>query len=83
MTHNIMSEEVYAARGGTVCLNKDCRSENIEGGEVNIDAGACTQDVACNDCHAAWTDTYSLTGFTDLDTSEMFPEGSGGVESAV
>lgn len=71
MTKNIMNEKVYAAMGGCSCVNKDCRSDNIEGGEINIDAGACAQKVHCNDCGAAWEDTYSLTGYTGLDTSEM------------
>lgn len=47
-----------------------CRSTEIEGGFVEIDNGTASQRVSCNDCDAVWTDTYTLTGYTELETSQ-------------
>lgn len=47
------------------CLN--CRSENIEGAFVNVDAGGAAQDISCNDCGATWTDMYQLTDVANID----------------
>lgn len=58
-----MTNEQYLAQGGTRC--PFCGSLQIEGQEVNIDAGNAWQDMTCNDCHAEWQDTYTLTGYAD------------------
>lgn len=55
------SQAMYIDEGGTRC--PFCGSHNIEGQEVNIDAGTAWQDVHCNDCPEEWQDTYTLTGY--------------------
>lgn len=56
-----LNNEEYIAHGGTRC--PFCGSLDIEGQEVNIDAGQAWQDVLCNRCHKEWQDTYTLTGY--------------------
>lgn len=45
-----------------------CRSEGITGGFVNVDHGTASQPMSCNECDATWVDTYTLTGYTELET---------------
>jgi hypothetical protein len=56
-----MSQKEYLARDGGCC--PFCKSVDIEGGSVEINAGVATQEVMCNECDAEWEDTYVLTGF--------------------
>lgn len=51
----------YLRLGGTHC--PFCDSEEITGGEVNIDAGTATQEVGCDNCNQEWKDLYRLEGF--------------------
>lgn len=60
-----MSTEEYVDEPGR-CPH--CRGDNIEGGFVNIDNGTASQPISCNDCDATWVDTYTLTGYTELET---------------
>ena len=43
-----------------------CRSTDIEGSAVEIDAGMAWQPVGCLACGAAWNDVYQLAGFSEL-----------------
>jgi hypothetical protein len=43
-----------------------CRSTDIEGYAVEIDAGMAWQPVGCLSCGAAWNDVYQLAGFSEL-----------------
>lgn len=45
-----------------------CRSEAIAGGFVEIENGSAHQKVSCHDCDAEWVDTYTLTGYSELET---------------
>ena len=47
-------EKNYLEKHGAVC--PVCGSHQIEGGSVNINAGAAYQNCYCNDCQAEWTD---------------------------
>jgi len=38
-----------------------CKSEEIEGREINIDCDYTTQEVVCNNCGKSWRDIYQLT----------------------
>lgn len=58
----------YVLGRGTRC--PVCRSENIEGGSVEVDAGAATQEVYCVDCGSEWEDVYSLIGYQNLGVGE-------------
>jgi hypothetical protein len=40
-----------------------CRSLNIQGGSVDIDANTASQAVSCSDCDAEWSDIYHLVGY--------------------
>lgn len=51
----------YLRLGGTHC--PFCESQEISGGEVNIDAGTATQEVGCDNCNQEWKDLYRLEGF--------------------
>jgi len=54
------------------CLN--CESEDIEGGSVEVDAGGATQDIACLDCGATWTDLYKLDYVINVDLLDDLKE---------
>ena len=56
-----MTNAEYLDEGGTVC--PFCKSHDIQGQEINIDAGSAWQDVNCNQCSQDWQDTYTLTGY--------------------
>jgi hypothetical protein len=56
----------YVNGGGCRCINPDCKSENIEGGGVEVDAGSCFQPVTCNDCGTQWNDAYNLVGIDEV-----------------
>ena len=51
----------YVESAGTVCPY--CKSEHITGGSVDIDGGIASQNVACYECDAEWTDHYRLVGY--------------------
>lgn len=40
-----------------------CDSSDVEGGFVEIDAGAAFQNVGCINCEFSWTDNYKLIGY--------------------
>ena len=61
----------YCREGGTKC--PFCASDDIEGTQVEIDAGYASQEVSCPNCSASWTDVYQLV---DLNITEL-PLGSG------
>ena len=57
----MQTNQQYIDNGGTKCPY--CNSHDIEGREVNIDAGSAWQDVICHQCGQEWQDTYTLTGY--------------------
>lgn len=57
----MQTNQEYIDQGGTKCPY--CNSYDIEGQEINIDAGSVWQDVICHQCGQEWQDTYTLTGF--------------------
>ena len=42
-----------------------CKSENIEGGSVDIEGNEAFQEVTCNDCESVWQDVFTLTDALD------------------
>lgn len=68
---------------GLGCLCPVCKSTDIEGGSVEIDAGTASQEVHCLNCDASWKDLYDLTGFANLDTTECQNEPDLSVQAAV
>lgn len=43
-----------------------CKSDEIEGGSMNFDAGTISQKVSCITCRATWWDVYNLVGLTEI-----------------
>lgn len=58
----------YIKDGGTRCPR--CRSDQIEGGPIEVDKGWADQEMWCNDCEASWIDKYTLTSVVDRGTGE-------------
>lgn len=58
----------HAQTQGMYCPK--CGSDEIEGNEVTTGNGMATQEMGCLVCGATWTDTYRLTGYTDLMSGE-------------
>ena len=52
---------------GLECANCHSRAKLYTQGHVQTDDGHAWQNIDCGDCGALWVDTYTLTGFTDLD----------------
>ena len=67
MTMTTLTDAEYVATLGTRC--PVCQSTRLDGGSVEIDGTAASQEIWCMNCGASWTDIYTLTGYTDLDTS--------------
>ena len=67
MSKRPLTDAEYVAKLGTCC--PVCRGTDVEGGPVEIDGGSASQEIRCNTCGASWNDTYTLTGYNDLDTS--------------
>jgi hypothetical protein len=59
----MQTNQEYINNGGTLCPY--CRSYNISGDHIQVDAGSAWQDVRCDDCGKEGQDTYTLTGFAD------------------
>lgn len=51
-----------------------CKSDEVQGGEWTAESREATQQSACSQCGASWTDLYLLVGATDL----MTPPAVGG-----
>lgn len=56
-----LSETMYVAVQGLRC--PFCLSDQLEGDEVDVDAGSAGQNVHCYGCGAEWEDLYTLTGY--------------------
>lgn len=41
-----------------------CKSDEIEGTEVNMEVGECSQDMFCIECEREWTNIYRLESYT-------------------
>lgn len=63
----VTSSKDHAQMGGSRCPR--CTSTNIRGREFTADGKAGYQHVVCEECGAEWSDTYRLTGYSDLDES--------------
>jgi len=48
----------YVVTGGVSC--PFCRSKDIEGGHIEVDAGSAWQPVTCSACGREWEDVYRL-----------------------
>ena len=43
-----------------------CGSYNIKGAAFEADGGVITQAIGCDDCDAAWTDIFTLSGICEV-----------------
>jgi len=65
----MLTSKEYAEKLGRFC--PQCGSEDdIEGNQVEIDAGGAWQEISCLGCGATWDDVYVLTGFANLEPGE-------------
>jgi transposase-like protein len=51
------------------CGNKcpSCQSENISAEDFEPEGAHAWRPVSCDDCGASWNETYSLTGYSELE----------------
>ncbi len=56
--------EAYVQGGGVAC--PFCTNGDIEGGNVEIDAGGAYQPITCS-CGSSWNDVYQLVGISEID----------------
>lgn len=55
-----MADQKYIKTGGIFC--PFCGSDQIEGGNIDIEGMIAYQPIKCNDCGEYWQDYYSLKG---------------------
>ena len=55
-----MNEKEYVQSGGCRC--PFCGSQDIEGGDREIDDGVAQQEMYCTECDGEWIDVYHLVG---------------------
>ena len=67
MNKQPLTDAEYVAALGTNC--PVCHSARFDGGFVEIDGATASQEIRCMNCGARWNDTYTLTGYTNLDTN--------------
>ena len=65
----ILKPAYYANLKGQCC--PVCRSKQITGHSVVIDADYASQEVTCNDCGSSWRDIYKLIGYENLNAEEV------------
>ena len=65
MSKQPLTNAEYVAALGTNC--PVCQSTQLEGSSVDIDGGTASQEIWCKTCGASWNDTYTRTGYTNLD----------------
>lgn len=54
----------YVRLGMSRCVY--CRSEDIEGGDAEVDGADAHVPVHCNDCNSQWSDVYKFQGIEDF-----------------
>ena len=63
--HVLETDEVKTPPAGdTAC--PACRSDEIDGGPVDINEGHAVQDVRCLSCTATWDNVYRFNGSTNI-----------------
>lgn len=60
-----ISPQDYVLLRGVRC--PACGSDDIEGKNVEIDAGSAGQEMTCTTCNSRWEDNYILTGYVNLE----------------
>jgi ribosomal protein S27E len=79
---NMSKEREYVESKGVRCPY--CKSEDIEGGFVETNAGTAQQNIRCNNCGEEWTDSYTLNGVENfVDKIKVVISVSGGVVQGV
>lgn len=61
-----MTDAQYITRRGCHCPSCGT-STGISGRQIEVDGGTARQRVDCSECEASWSDTYSLTGYVDIE----------------
>lgn len=51
----------YCASEGSQCPT--CKSDQIEGGGLEVEGNTVVQDMSCKNCGADWLDIYTRSGF--------------------
>lgn len=59
----------YVREGGGLC--PQCRSNEIEGGSIDVNGSSAYQNVVCKCCSSTWTDHYRLVGFDEFEPGQI------------
>lgn len=60
-----MTDGQYVALKGVRCPS--CGSSDVSGNQLEVNAGEAFQPMNCSECGATWSDSYALTGYSDLE----------------
>jgi len=58
-------KEEYIKSGYAKC--PFCKSDQIEGGAIDVDGPEAWQKVTCIDCEKVWNDVYKLVDVEEID----------------
>jgi hypothetical protein len=61
-------EAEYISNRGSKC--PICRSDNLEGGSLDVDGPVARVEATCLDCDAEWIDIYTLSGIEEVPSNE-------------
>ena len=64
-TPGAMTNKEYVDDEGAKC--PACKSTDLQGDSIHIEATHAYQPVACGNCGASWVDEYDLTGYAELE----------------
>jgi len=59
-----LSSRQYVKIGANVCPS--CKSDNINGGPLEVDGVIAWSTVNCAECDATWEDIYRIEGYEHL-----------------
>jgi hypothetical protein len=58
----------YVSGGGLKC--PVCQSNNLDGGDTDLDGPVIRADSTCLDCKAVWVDVYTLSDIEKVSSNE-------------
>lgn len=65
----MISQKGYIQSSGKHCPH--CNSTNVTADGPEVDGATILVDVTCNDCKAAWTDQFKLSGFLNFEAGKI------------
>lgn len=75
MNKPIPREHAHKCRTSGICINPNCGSNEIEGGDRSFDIDYAYEAVNCSRCGWSWEETYAFSEIdtvSDIDGNEIY-----------